>query len=220
METSLLLHDSPNTLQAHFHLLAVIYMIIALYWADSDISIGGDVWHRESTELDLLARAGRDIRMAFVTHMDFEPTWLFIATWDHVPYYGGDVNTVSEALITLAYYSIFPIQTNTFQCVMITDEVRSFVIFNYADNEIQWTTGDASDGMNGLGGIEAQVGFNAGDGIRYASVPGSQTPDIINIDTTSNVGTAGVWLFRVDTEEMVQPPVCVSGSGGEHINMH
>ena len=97
---------------------------------------------------------------------------------------------------------------------MITDETRSFVIFNYADGEIQWTTGDDSGGWNGLGGTEAQVGFNAGDGVRYASVPGSQTPDIINIDTTSNVGIAGVWIFRVDMEEMVQPPVCVTGSGG------
>ena len=65
-----------------------------------------------------------------------------------------------------------------------------------------------------LGGTEAQVGFNAGDGIRYANVPGSQTSDIINIDTTSNVGIAGVWIFRVDMAEMVTPPECISGSGG------
>ena len=97
---------------------------------------------------------------------------------------------------------------------MITDQVRSFVIFHYADGQIRWTTGDASGGSNGLGGTEAQVGFNAGDGIRFASVPGSQTPDIINIDTTSNVGIAGVWVFRVDVDEMVQPPQCISGLGG------
>ena len=97
---------------------------------------------------------------------------------------------------------------------MITDEVRSFVIFNYADGEIQWTTGDASQGMNGLGGIEAQVGFNAGDGERYANVPGSQTRDILNIDTTSNIGIAGVWLFRVDAEEMIPPQPCISGNRG------
>ena len=97
---------------------------------------------------------------------------------------------------------------------MITDEKISFVIFNYAEGEIQWTTGDDSGGINGLGGTEAQVGFNAGDGIHYASVPGSQTRDIINIDTTSNVGIAGVWIFRVDMEEMVTPPECISGSGG------
>ena len=97
---------------------------------------------------------------------------------------------------------------------MITDQVKSFVIFHYADGEIQWTTGDASGGSDGLGGTEAQVGFNAGDGVRYASVPGSQTPDIINIDLTSNIGIAGVWAFRVDLDEMIQPPQCTSGLGG------
>ena len=57
--------------------------------------------------------------------------------------------------------------------------------------------------MGGFGGTEAHVGFNAGDGIRFAGVPGSQTPDIINIASTSNVGQNGVWLFRVDQEEIV-----------------
>ena len=93
-------------------------------------------------------------------------------------------------------------QTNTFQCVMATNGATSFVIFLYADDGIQWTTGDATDGVNGLGGTPAQVGFNAGDGIRYASVPGSQTPEIINISTTSNVAVPGVWIFQVDQEEI------------------
>lgn len=97
---------------------------------------------------------------------------------------------------------------------MITDGRRSFVIFLYADGEIQWTTGDASGGTNGLGGTEAQVGFNAGDGIRFTSVPGSQTPAIINIDTTSNVGNPGVWIFQVDADEVPPTPGCTRGPGG------
>lgn len=84
---------------------------------------------------------------------------------------------------------------------MATNGATSFVIFLYADDGIQWTTGD-TDGMNGFGGTPAQVGFNAGDGTRYASVPGSQTPEIINISTTSNVAVPGVWIFRVDQEEI------------------
>ena len=68
----------------------------------------------------------------------------------------------------------------------------------YADGEIQWTTGVASGGVNGLGGTPAQVGFNAGDGVNFAIVPASRTPDIINIDTTSNVGIPGVWIFQVN----------------------
>ena len=87
---------------------------------------------------------------------------------------------------------------------MITDGMNSFVIFNYAEGLIQWTTGDESGGSGGLGGTEAQVGFDAGDGVRFTIVPASQTPDIINIASTTNVGRPGVWIFQVD-EEIIMP---------------
>ena len=86
---------------------------------------------------------------------------------------------------------------------MATDGVSAFVIFLYADGGIQWTTGDASGGVDGVGGTPAQVGFNAGDGLRFATVPNSQTPEIINISSTSNVGIPGVWIFRVDQGEII-----------------
>ena len=72
------------------------------------------------------------------------------------------------------------------------------MIFLYADGEIQWTTGDASGGTNGLGGTPAQVGFNAGDGNHSATVPGSRKAAIINIDNTSNVDVPGMWIFQVN----------------------
>ena len=73
----------------------------------------------------------------------------------------------------------------------------------YADGEIQWTTGDASGGRGGLGGTPAQVGFNAGDGLRYAAIPQSQTSEILNIASTSNIGSPGVWVFRTDEDAVV-----------------
>ena len=90
------------------------------------------------------------------------------------------------------------LQTNTFQCVLATSAVESFVIFLYPDRRIQWTTGDASGGTSGLGGTEALAGIDAGDLINFVTIPGSLTPDIINITETSNVGIAGIWMFRVD----------------------
>ena len=72
----------------------------------------------------------------------------------------------------------------------------------YADGKIRWTTGDSSGGANGIGGIPAQVGFNAGDGFNFASVPESRTQDIINIDNTTNVGIKGVWMFQVNEERI------------------
>ena len=83
---------------------------------------------------------------------------------------------------------------------MATNDANSFVIFLYADDGIQWTTGDSSEFSNEVGGTHAQVGFNAGDGIRYASVPGSQTASVVNISCTSNIEVPGVWIFQVDED--------------------
>ena len=70
-------------------------------------------------------------------------------------------------------------------------------MFLYADGRIQWTTGDDSGGFNGIGGTEALAGINAGDGVNSVTIPGSLTPDIINITQTSNVNIPGVWMFKV-----------------------
>ncbi len=96
---------------------------------------------------------------------------------------------------------------------MATDGTSSFVIFLYADGEIQWTTGDASGGSGGLGGTQAQVGFNAGDGIRFATVPGSRNDTIINITQTTNVAVPGVWIFQVDKEDIAAGGCTVETKG-------
>ena len=81
------------------------------------------------------------------------------------------------------------LQTNTYQCVLGTDGSRSFVIYLYADGEIQWVISQDNSSL------PAQVGFNAGDGIRFFAIPESRMPEIINI---TNVDVPGVWIFRVD----------------------
>ena len=94
-------------------------------------------------------------------------------------------------------------QTNTFQSVIASDGSNTFVIFLYADGGINWTTGDANDGVGGLYGIPAQVGFDAGDSSNYYSVEGSFTDDIINVDKQSNVGISGLFVFQVNQAEII-----------------
>ena len=101
---------------------------------------------------------------------------------------------------------------------MTTDGFQSFVIFLYADGLIQWTTGDASQGMNGFGGIPAQVGFNAGDGERFFVVEGSRTADVINIASRSNVDVSGMFVFQVDGIE--GPGDCDPDGDGECVCMY
>ena len=72
---------------------------------------------------------------------------------------------------------------------MATDGEKSFVFFTYTD--IQWG--------------EATIGFDSGDRRRGFTLSGSLTPDIQDVEDSSNVGVAGVYAFRVDLPEIVGP---------------
>ncbi|XP_069057914.1 alpha-tectorin-like [Pleurodeles waltl] len=154
---------------------------VAPFWTDVDITITGNVFYRESRNATLLQRASSDVHRYFELS-SFYATWLYIATWDKVAYYGSSSSKV-----------------NTFQAVLISDGVIDFILLNY--DVIEWTTGTTSGGdrSTGLGGTQAQAGFNSGGSSHYFSIPGSRTADILNVASTSNVNTPGVWAFRVDT---------------------
>ena len=94
-------------------------------------------------------------------------------------------------------HNISSLQTNTFQCVLATDGYKSFVIFLYAYERIQWTTGDDNGGVNGFGGDEAAAGINAYRRADSITIPGSSTLQIINIDKNSNVGVPGTWIYKL-----------------------
>ncbi|XP_060113639.1 alpha-tectorin-like [Heteronotia binoei] len=163
---------------------------VAPYWGDVNNMLGGDVYYREVKDIgkdkdkEELGRITRDMNNYF-PEVPFKAIWAFIATWDRVAYFGS----VSK-------------KTNTFQAILTTDGKRSYIILIYGD--IQWTTGAASGGdrRTGLGGTQAQAGFNSGDDKNYFSIPGSRTAEIINIIKTSNVHVPGVWVFRVDHFEV------------------
>jgi hypothetical protein len=111
------------------------------------------------------------------------PAGEFSATWYNVGYYSSATNRL-----------------NSFQ-VILTDRSPSFgpgdfdIQFRY--NRCEWTTGNASQGTNGLGGTEAQMGFDAGNLSDYWSHPDSQTPAILDLCVTSNVGSPGIWEFEI-----------------------
>ena len=71
--------------------------------------------------------------------------------------------------------------------------MHSFAIINYEDGGINWSSVGSG---NGVTGTAAQAGFSDGYGINHFLLPGSNTPDIINISSTSNVGIRGKWIFR------------------------
>uniref|UniRef100_A0AC34FLC4 C-type lectin domain-containing protein n=1 Tax=Panagrolaimus sp. ES5 TaxID=591445 RepID=A0AC34FLC4_9BILA len=58
----------------------------------------------------------------------------------------------------------------------------------------------------GTGGIPAQVGFDAGDSHNRTMLEVSCKDSVINISSMSNVGKPGVFVFRIDSAEIIKPP--------------
>lgn len=79
------------------------------------------------------------------------------------------------------YFNNYTDKTNTFSLI-ITDGtdpvigVGNNVAFCYQD--MQWTTGDASSGVGGFGGVAATVGCNKGDGTSFVQFGRFDSPGI------------------------------------------
>lgn len=79
-----------------------------------------------------------------------------IVKWDHVGYYDSYDDKLNDfqLIITDGSDPMLPNGNN--------------VAFCYGD--MQWTTGDASSGTNGFGGVPATVGVNKGDGVNFVQI--------------------------------------------------
>jgi hypothetical protein len=106
----------------------------------------------------------------------------FVVTWPNVGYYNEQTDKL-----------------NSFQLSLQRQPGNTTGAFTaeYRYESLQWTTGSASGGSNGLGGIPAVAGYDAGDGANYYMLPGSRTGDVLNVQNTSNVSATqpGLWRF-------------------------
>lgn len=115
----------------------------------------------------------------------------FGATWPAVGYYDQQANKL-----------------NTFQIILTdrsdTGSANFDIYLNY--DMIQWETGSASDGVDGLGGTSAAAGFNAGSGNAPGSffeIAGSRVNGAFldggpnSLVSSSNIGVPGQFLFTV-----------------------
>ena len=70
--------------------------IIAPYWADVDVSVGGTVWYRQTVDPEILSRATQDVHTYSSAYKRFRASWAFIATWDQVGFYGAIKNGTNK----------------------------------------------------------------------------------------------------------------------------
>lgn len=114
---------------------------------------------------------------------------VFTATWDDVGYFSSATNLL-----------------NSFQLVLTDKGAGDFDIeFRYED--INWTTGNASNGSGGLGGTVARAGWSSGNGTDFSelSSAGNQAA-MLNLENTSNVGVSGLYRFEVRNGQVVDVP--------------
>ncbi|XDV44104.1 hypothetical protein PO909_012443 [Leuciscus waleckii] len=88
--------------------------IIAGLWTDLDNHARGVVSYHQYTSGSVLTRATQDINNHF-PNLIFSASWVFVATWDKVP-----------------YYPISNTETS-FQVVLISGSSFSFILMNYGD---------------------------------------------------------------------------------------
>ncbi len=102
--------------------------------------------------------------------------------------------------LNVGFYPSDNSHENTFQLVLISNELLDQdelwrVQFRY--RRCEWTTGSASGGHGGFGGVPAQAGFDAGNGSTYEILPGSGAREVLELCRTSNVGVPGIWEFDI-----------------------
>ncbi|KAI1705622.1 nidogen-like domain-containing protein [Ditylenchus destructor] len=132
-------------------------------------------FYRQSNEKVDLDKARREIGSAFPAFQDIDLKWVVIGTWKHT---GNNQH---------------PNALNTFQAILTTDGVRSFVIYSY--NETKRIE------------KETWAGFtltHATDVYNY-TIEGSRTDDMLTIDHRSNVNSPGKWVFRIDLPKIYEP---------------
>src|SRR5436190_1210963 len=114
----------------------------------------------------------------------------FVVTWPGVGYYSTQTNKLNSFQLILTDRS--DIGSGNFD-----------ITFNYS--QIQWESGSASGGVNGLGGVSAAAGYSNGTGAAgtYYQLPGSlQNGQLLDngansLTHHSNVDVAGQYVFAV-----------------------
>lgn len=134
-------------------------------------------------DVDTRATIGNGSRQANnLVYWDLDPlAGRFTATWNQVGYYSRHTDLL-----------------NSFQVILTDDGFGDFDI-EYRYQDINWTTGDASGGLHGLGGTVARAGWTSGNGLDFLELAASGNEKaMLNLENTSNVDQAGIYRFKVN----------------------
>lgn len=133
----------------------------------------------------------------------------FIVTWDDVGYFSSRTDKL-----------------NAFQLIL-TDRGNGDFDIEFRYENVDWTTGGASGGTDGLGGTPARAGFTASTGNPNAQfeLPASGDQDALLMleMAEGNTGMMGIWQFSVRSGDINAggipdlPPLRGATSGDPHL---
>ena len=157
---------------------------------------------------------GQPIIAAFFADVDTRPAGSGITSYGTGTYAGRNAFGVTWPAV--GYFNQNTNKLNTFQLILAdrvdTGAGNFDIYFNY--DVIQWETGGASNGTNGLGGTSAAAGFNAGSGGApgtFFEIAGSRVNGAFldggpnALVSNSNIGVPGQFLFTVRNGQVIVP---------------
>ncbi|XP_074657319.1 uncharacterized protein LOC141910521 [Tubulanus polymorphus] len=151
--------------------------LVAPFMADVDIRASGYIYFRETQVKALLDRIDDEVKDKFAKYSTFKAKSMLIITWENVGHFENN------------YYEV-----NTFQLVLATNGSRSFCVFHYMDDEMNWVSGDGKDGQKDQ---PAEAGFESAETGRYMLLPGSGNEMKDSFIKKSNAGTPGKYVFMI-----------------------
>jgi len=109
-----------------------------------------------------------------------------------------EAQTITVTWDDVGYYDEHMDKTNAFQ-LQLHNRGMGDVDISFIYEDINWTTGDASGGINGLGGIVARAGYSAGDGEHYFELPYAGSQDsMLNLENLSmNSNVEGIFKLNM-----------------------
>jgi len=150
------------------------HSLIAPFWTDmSPHRKDSHTFYRIATDKHTLNRVYQEAENFMpLSASSFGPQWAFIITWYQ---------------LSANQHTRFG-HNNTFQLVITSDGIQSYVIFNYGP--LNWPNEKVK--------VNVVSGYNIGDNQRFFEMAESFTPNITNLQHRSNVNIPGKWMFCVD----------------------
>ncbi|XP_044886961.1 mucin-4 isoform X2 [Mauremys mutica] len=156
--------------------------VVAVFWANADFSKGiGSIFYQEFVTLDSAEHPFvRDVETKIRRYLktSYSAKWTLKITWEKAP----------------AYPAWQPVtRTNTYQAVLTTDGIKSYVLILYQDGGMQWD-------YTKLGLTSVLMGYSSGDGF-YRNDDLTRRPPAAKYRPDQfrgyNTDLRGLWIYSL-----------------------